>query len=50
MANTKKYEAPALEVVGALHDVTRGGTVPINEKAGEPNVNNDAFPPVPPAS
>ena len=43
-SNKPNYEAPTVEVVGTLHDLTKGGDVPINELANQPNVNNDAFP------
>lgn len=41
-----EYEAPALQVVGSLEDLTKGGNVPVNELPNQPNNNNDAFPPV----
>lgn len=45
-SDVQPYEAPTLEVRGTLHDLTMGGTVPVNELPGQPNNNNDAFPPV----
>jgi hypothetical protein len=44
--DVQPYEAPTLEVRGTVHDLTRGGSVPVNELPNQPNVNNDAFPPI----
>lgn len=44
--DVQPYEAPTLEVRGTVHDLTMGGNVPVNELPGQPNNNNDAFPPV----
>lgn len=46
MAPDETYEAPSLEVMGTVHEITMGGNTPINELPNQPNVNNDAFPPV----
>lgn len=42
----KQYTPPAIETVGSLHDLTKGGDVPVNELSNQSVVNNDAFPPV----
>lgn len=42
------YTPPALEVLGSLHDFTKGGNVPVNELINQTSTNNDAFPPVGP--
>lgn len=44
-ANRPTYEAPTLEVMGTLHELTMGGNVPVNELPNQPVANNDAFPP-----
>ncbi len=38
------YESPTLEVMGTLHEITMGGSVPVNELPNQPDNNNDAFP------
>lgn len=37
------YEAPALTTIGSLGEITKGGTLPVNELRNQPVVNNDAF-------